>query len=173
MENMEELARYILTTGKQIRDRIFKVQAAHLNLLGSQKACGELSMPQFNVVMTVRSHGPLSMNELSEHLMVSAPSASTMVERLVEKGFLVRTHSEKDRRRVVVQVSPAAEADVRSCETAILNSFVDLVERIGPETAATWREVLQKVEAVLDDQPAYRKPVRVAARSDVHSIADL
>jgi DNA-binding MarR family transcriptional regulator len=172
MEDTQALARYIFTTGKQVRDRIFKAQATHLNLLGRQKACGELSMAQFNVVMTVRTLGPLSLNELSDCLMVSAPSTSAMVERLVEKGLLVRRHCETDRRRVEIQVSPEAEKDVKSCEAAILHSFVELVEQIGPETAATWREVLQKVVTVLDEQPVYRRPVRVASRSDVHSIAD-
>jgi len=84
---------------------------------------------------------------------------------------LIRRSSEKDRRRVVIEVSPGAAEDVRRCEAAILNAFVDLVERIGPETAATWSEVLERVKTVLDERPVYRKPVQVAGRRNVYSIA--
>jgi DNA-binding MarR family transcriptional regulator len=99
--------------------------------------------------MIVRTLGQITMTELSSQLCVSPPSASAMVDRLVEKGILTREHSTEDRRKVMVRVSPEAMEDIKGVEETILSSFVDLVEKIGPETARKWCEVLERVESVL------------------------
>ena len=142
-------ARYIFSTGKLIRDRIFKVQTTHLAACGKSETLGDLSVPQFHAIMTVRTLGQVTMTELSDRLGVSPPSASAMVDRLVEKGILTREHSVKDRRKVVVRVSPEALKHIKGVEETIMRSFVELVEKIGPETARKWCEVLERVKSVL------------------------
>jgi len=99
--------------------------------------------------MIVRSLEQITMTELSSQLCVSPPSASVMVDRLVEKGILIREHSIEDRRKVMVRVSPEAMEDIKGVEKTILRSFVDLVEKIGPETTRKWCEVLERVKSVL------------------------
>ena len=92
------------------------------------------------------------IKELSELLGVAPPSASTMVDRLVEKKILVREMSPEDRRKVIVRVSPEAVADIEKTEEAVLSSFVDLVEKVGPETARKWCEVLERIKFVLEEE---------------------
>ena len=142
-------ARYIFTTGKMIRDHIFRVQSSHLAACGKCEALGELSIPQYHTIMVVRTQGQITMTELSDRLGVSPPSASAMVDRLVGKGILIREHSLEDRRKVVVRISPEAQKDIEGVEDTILRSFVELVEKIGPETARKWCEVLERVKSVL------------------------
>ena len=144
-----EQARYIFSTGKMIRDRIFKTQTSHLAACGKSEALGDLSVPQFHAIMMVRTLGRASMTDLSDLLGVSPPSASAMVDRLVEKGILTREHSDEDRRKVVVSISPEAMKAIEGVEETILRSFVELVEKIGPETARKWCEVLERVKSVL------------------------
>ncbi len=141
-------ARYIFSTGKMIRDRIFRAQAAHLAAFGSE-TLGDLSLPQLHAIMVVRTQGEVTMTELSDRLGVSPPSASVMVDRLVEKEILIREHSVEDRRKVVVRVSPQAVENIEGVEETILRSFVEIVEKIGPETAQKWCEVLEQVKSVL------------------------
>lgn len=151
MQENETLAqaRYIFTTGKIIRDHIFRVQSSHLAACGKSEALGELSIPQYHTIMVVRMWGQITMTELSAQLGVSPPSASAMVDRLVGKGILIREHSREDRRKVVVRISPEALKDIEGLEDTILRSFVELVEKIGPETARKWCEVLERVKSVL------------------------
>ncbi len=132
-----------------IRDRIFKTQTSHLAACGKSEALGDLSVPQFHAIMMVRTLGQASMTDLSDRLGVSPPSASAMVDRLVEKGILTREHSDEDRRKVVVSISPEAMKAIEGVEETILRSFVELVEKIGPETARKWCEVLERVNSVL------------------------
>ncbi len=143
-------AQYIFTTGKIIHDRILKIQSNQL-ATDSCDAFGELSVSQVHVIRLVRKHGTLTMSELAELLGVSPPSASTMVDRLVEKGVLSREHSTEDRRKVVVRISPEAVKKIESVETSVLQLFEGLVEKLGPETTQQWCDVLKRINAVLSD----------------------
>jgi DNA-binding MarR family transcriptional regulator len=74
-----------------------------------------------------------------------------MVDRLVEKGLLSREPSREDRRKVLVSVSPEALQKIDTIEESILQSFVDLVEKIGPKTARMWCQVLKRVREVQEE----------------------
>ena len=147
---IREQARYIFTTGKVIHDRILKIQSNQL-ASDSCDAFGELSVNQVHMIRLVRKHGTLAMSELAVRLGVSPPSASTMVDRLVDKGVLNREHSTEDRRKVVVRISPEAIKKIASVETSILQLFENLVEKLGPETTRQWCRVLGRINAVLSD----------------------
>ncbi len=144
-----ENARYIFSTGKLIHDRIMRVKAEALSCCGDDDMFSELSIPQLHMIMMIRMRGDVSITELSGILGVSPPSASTMVDRLVERAFLTREPSKKDRRKVVVQVAPEVVTRIEKVEERILSSFVDLVEKIGPETTRKWCEVLEQVKYIV------------------------
>lgn len=147
-----EKARYIFTTGKIIHDRIIKIQS-QCRACGEDGVCSELSMGQLHAIRIVRESGELTMSELAGRMAVSPPAASVMVDRLVEKGLLSRKHSTKDRRKVVVCITPEAVHKAEVIESKIMALFVELVDRIGPETTKKWCDVLEHVKSVLVDAP--------------------
>ena len=104
-EDVINQARYIMTTGKMIRDRVFRNISSHVGVTGNDCGFGELSMPQIHAVHVTRDRGHVTVTELADMLGVSPPSASAMVDRLVEKGVFKREQSREDRRKVVVSVS--------------------------------------------------------------------
>ena len=144
-----ERARYIATTGRMVYERIIRIQTEHLSQPCGAKAFQDLSLHQFNTILAVQRHGPVSITELSHLLGVSPPSASNMVERLVEKGILIREPSPDDRRKVVISVSPAVVEEIRHVEESVLGLFVGLVEQLGPETSRKWCEVLGAVKKAI------------------------
>lgn len=146
-----EHARFIFTTGKLIRDRIIRIQASHVEAGGKNGLEGELSLSQLHAVHVIHDCGSVTVGELASALGVSPPSASIMVDRLVEKGLLLREPSREDRRKVLVSISPKALKRIDTIEETILHSFVDLVERIGPKTAQMWCQVLKKVRQVQEE----------------------
>lgn len=152
MDQREKIdrARYISTTGKVIWERIIRIQAEHLSRSCRAEAFGELSMHQFNTVLMVQRHGPLTITGLAGLLGVSPPSASNMVERLVEKGILLREPSPEDRRKVLISVSPEMVEEIQQVESTVLQLFVDLVDRLGPETILKWCEVLGTVKEAVE-----------------------
>lgn len=63
----------------------------------------ELSIAQAHVLATLQHHGALTVGALAESLEITAPTATGIVDRLVERDLVERVRSEEDRR--VVQVS--------------------------------------------------------------------
>ncbi len=146
-----EKAQYICETGKLIHDRIVKIQSGYFSS-SRNGALNDLSITQLNAIKTLWDCGELTMSELADQLAVSPPSASVLVDRLVDKGIFCREHSTKDRRKVVVRVSPEAEKIAEEITSLILQFFVDLVEQIGNETAQKWCDVLARVKTALSEE---------------------
>ncbi len=151
-DTLLEKARYIFTSGRLIHDRVDRVIMAHLLASGKCREFGELSLTQLHAILEIEKKGPLSMSRLAELLGVSPPSASVMVDRLVEKGVLVREHSTEDRRKVVVTISPEIKQNFQDIERVLLTFFVNLVKKLGPETTLQWCEVLSKIKFELEQE---------------------
>ena len=65
----------------------------------------DVSMAQLHVLATLHEHGDMTVGALAEALSISAPSASGVVDRLVERGMVSRERSEDDRRSVRLSLS--------------------------------------------------------------------
>lgn len=149
-EEVFEQARIIFSTGKIVRDRILRIHMSCPVTQGPNSECCDLSLQQMHMVMITRDQGSVTITELADILGVSPPSVSAMVDRLVEKGILMREHSRQDRRKVIVRVSPGTIDNFDTVEEQILQSFVDLMEKIGPETTRKWCEVMERVREVME-----------------------
>jgi len=148
-DELVEKARYLFTAGKLIHDRIYEAGSCYFDDQDETKPDIELSLPQKNLMLVVRRLGPVSMSDLAGQLGVSPPSASAMVDRLVEKKILTREHSTRDRRKVMIRISDDAMSMMDGIEKKMLGVFIDLVEKIGPKTTEKWCQVLNHVESVL------------------------
>ena len=147
------LARYIITHGKVIQDKIIRLHTLQLGQGRYKSMYKDITVSQLQTIISIYNHGEVSMTQLSTLTGVSPPSASVMVDRLVEKGILVRERSARDRRKVMVKISPQAVKGIQQIETGILQSFANLVENIGYETAEQWCEVLDKIKVALEETP--------------------
>jgi DNA-binding MarR family transcriptional regulator len=69
-----------------------------------------LTSQQHQALLAVRTHtGPeaMTIGELADCLLIKNHSAIGLVARLVERGLADRTTSQNDRRRVLVELTPA------------------------------------------------------------------
>jgi len=120
--------------------------------------CTELTFPQFNTLIVVRDATELSIKELAERLHVSPPSASSMVDRMVDMGMLAREHSRQDRREVRVRLAEAGEATLVAVEDEVLQGIGELLEAMGEKGAATWCSVYRRITELLTEHPGEACP---------------
>jgi len=146
-----EQARYIFSVSTMIRRHVFD-SLSQMESCPREKECGEISMAQLNLLLAVRGRTELTLRGLADTLGVSSPSASVMVDKLVDRGMLIRERSPRDRRKVIIGLSDNTASLLASAEKKALATFVNLVREVGPETAKKWGEVLQRVEEVLQKQ---------------------
>ena len=72
-----------------------------------QQAGEELSPSQATALATIDRHGPLTPSELAVRERIQRPTATRLIARLEETGFVDRTPDPLDRRSCVVSLTPA------------------------------------------------------------------
>ncbi len=151
-EKTIQQAQRMLTFGTRMRDHMLKSFVEARDTAEGELG-DKLSPPQIHMLMQIKKKGTsITISELADLLEVSPPSASTMVDRLVEKGALVRERSQKDRRVVVVELSEDAQKLTRMIESFLLQGFTNIIEKIGPELTNDWCDVIDRVEQVLQEE---------------------
>jgi DNA-binding MarR family transcriptional regulator len=72
-----------------------------------QEAGEGLSPSQAAALATIDRHGPLTPSELAVRERIQRPTATRLIARLEETGFVDRTPDPTDRRSCVVSLTPA------------------------------------------------------------------
>lgn len=85
-------------------------------------------------------HGPLTAGDLARHSGLAPASVSGLIDRLEGKGFVCRARDAADRRRVIVEIVPAAI-------TKISELFADFVAGLD-ELYAGYRD--DELAVILD-----------------------
>jgi DNA-binding MarR family transcriptional regulator len=153
-EERVEQARFIHDTIHMIRNRLMP---KHLG--DGSEGCGcfpDLTMPQIHALLAIRDQEITTIKDLAEKLEVSPPSASVMVERLVDQGMASRQQSEADRRTVEVRLTTEGREVLDGVERMMLGAFMALLEKIGPDLSRQWVEVYGRIREVLLNDPAWR-----------------
>lgn len=78
-------------------------------LMGDPEIRG-LTLPQVKALIYLYDNGERSMSELANGLAVSLPSASELVDRLIDRGLVERLPDVSDRRRVLIALTEPAIA---------------------------------------------------------------
>ncbi|MGZ8514162.1 MAG: MarR family winged helix-turn-helix transcriptional regulator [Candidatus Limnocylindrales bacterium] len=88
----------------------FRATMTQLKCASSERLLREgVSMAQVHIMYTVQRHGEMTMSQLADMLSVSDSNATGLVDRMEERGFVVRDRVPEDRRVVVVKVTEAGQ----------------------------------------------------------------
>ena len=69
----------------------------------------ELTFAQARALFMLAARKELTVSQLAKLLDVGKPTASILVQQLVERGLVTRTEHETDRRHTIVRLSPKGE----------------------------------------------------------------
>src|SRR5918912_2505447 len=91
--------------------------AAHLRLVVArtarrlrQEADAGLSPSLISALASIDRHGPLTPSELAAHERVQRPTATRLLARLEEAGYIARTADPQDGRSSLVAITPEGQA---------------------------------------------------------------
>lgn len=98
METREQL---ISTTVAAYMDLFVKMQSAAV----AHWLMFELTFAQARALILLAAKKALTVSQLAKLMDVGNPTASILVQKLVERGLVTRTEDETDRRQTVVQLS--------------------------------------------------------------------
>ena len=69
----------------------------------------DISMPQAKILLILYVHEPRRMSDIAAELDVSLPAATSLVDRLVERQFLLRETLPEDRRVVLCHLTETGQ----------------------------------------------------------------
>ena len=124
------------------RETIYRMAFAYSRMLSFRDAFGRhlsLTASQFVVLIGTayrqESEG-VSIRALSDHTQLAATHVTTEVGRLVDKGLLTKSANARDRRGVLVRLTPKGEAAIRDVNPLLRRVNDCLFQNISREDFA-------------------------------------
>ncbi len=135
-------------------ESLFRTQVAVMRRLRRDPSFQRLAMGEYDVLFNLSRcpTGWTRLNELNNHLLISQPSLSRMVERLEHKGLIQRRQAPEDQRGVLLALTDAGRELQREIGAAHVRSIHEL---LGPLLSAEEMEQLlaltSKIRSGLED----------------------
>lgn len=129
MEILDECARQLLDTTPQI---MRSIRAEMRNHRGH-----DLSVPQFRTLTFIHRNPEVSLSHLADHLGLTLPSTSKLVDGLVNQKVITRRESKEDRRRLTLALTKNGEDILRMARTATQNHLKDVLHELSPDELST------------------------------------
>jgi DNA-binding MarR family transcriptional regulator len=101
-----------------------------------------LTIPEWRVIAVLSRYPGLSAREVAEKSRMDAVAVSRAVNRLLRAGRLRRAVARNDRRRSVLQISPAGAAVYREVAPLALDFERALLESVSPSEGAAFDRLL-------------------------------
>lgn len=154
--------RRLETEIKQTRPFVSACQEAALSILhtadGLRRYYGEAMAPfgvtfqQYNVLRIIKGAGEdgIPSQEIGERMIERSPGMTRLLDRLEQKGLVVRTRSPKDRRVVVCVLIGKSEALLDNMEGSVREVEQRAMASLDVPRLRALTELLNDVRVVLD-----------------------
>jgi DNA-binding MarR family transcriptional regulator len=119
-----------------------------------------ITLPQFRMLVVLRTRGPMKLTTLAEHLDVNPSTATRMIDRLMSAGLVDRQVSPVSRREVVIDLTDTGVSVVGRVTQQRRKEIARIVNRM-PE-----RQRTALVEAFEAFSAAGGEPAAEATRYD-------
>jgi DNA-binding MarR family transcriptional regulator len=105
----------------------------------------DLSVPQFRVLVYLNRHEGASLSDIAEHMGLTLPSMSKMIDGLVARHLVTRQMNPADRRRVTLAPTTLGRREMHSAYKATESR---LAERLATLPASGRRTILKAMQVL-------------------------
>ena len=92
-----------------------------------------LSVPQFRVLAFLSHHPGASLSDVADHIGITRASASTMVERLVQRNVVDRQEDPNERRHIMLKLTPTGSDLLEEMRNSTRQKIAELLDELTPE----------------------------------------
>jgi len=101
-----------------------------------------LSFTQVKTLHLLRDGGDVHVTDVADSLGMSLPAMSRSLDGLVQRGFVGRKESEKDRRAKLLRLLPAGRATIDEIDRARLSAIEDVMATLTDSERAGLHDAL-------------------------------
>jgi DNA-binding MarR family transcriptional regulator len=113
----------------------------------------DVTLPQYRVLVLLGSRGPQRAADLAAALRVNPSTATRMIERLVRKQLVRRTHARDDRRSLRISLSPPGRALVTQVTGRRREEVATILEHMPGEGRTALLLALRSFAAAAGEVP--------------------
>lgn len=107
---------------------------------------------QIMVLMQYRDR-PFTVSELAKRRKVSLQSASTLIQRLVDRGWIVRTPDPNDRRQTLLELTPEGMEHAQAVHEQFISNMAEVLEPLTSEELEAGEIFLAALQRILQVMP--------------------
>lgn len=138
-----------------IGESIDYLQRYTMKSLQKQAEDHGVTVPQIRVIGEVFAHKTVSIKFLSQNLKMTQSTVSDIVDRLVSKGFLVKTANSKDKRLADISLSPRLDEDIDESIAQLKNqSLIGALDRLSAEEQETVEQGMRLLVSAVKEEMA-------------------
>ena len=108
-----------------------------------------LTYQQYNVLRIVETRGATAQAEIARRLLVSAPVVTRLASALVDGGLLDRRSDPKDRRSVLLALTPKGRRRVNAMRSDLLAAAHELIEPLPEDRRAAVGAAIDELQVLL------------------------
>ena len=112
----------------------------------------ELSVPQFRTLNFLSGHKGASLSEVADHIGLTLPSMSTLVDGLVARNFAVRRTHVDDRRRVTLELTERGQSTLRTARDATQDYLAGQLETVSSEDRNTVTKSMRILKSIFEEK---------------------
>ena len=120
-------------------------------------SAADLTFTQLRGLSVLARRQPLRMSDLAEALGMTAASASALIDRMVQRGFVTRRSDPDDRRTVLVELSRRGQRILDIMERGSSDHFTRMIEKMTAserDALATTLQAFLRISAQSADRLA-------------------
>ena len=112
----------------------------------------DISVPQFRTLRFIQRNPDSSLSYLAEHLGLTLPSVSKLVDGLVKQKLLVRHESSVDRRQLMLLLTRSGSSIVDSARSEAQQNLANKLNSLSENELKTISEAMQLLRPIFDTQ---------------------
>ena len=114
----------------------------------------EVSIPQFRTLVFISRHNGASLSDAADHIGLTLPSMSTMIDGLVTRNLLLRRTDPHDRRRMTLTLTERGRTTLRGARESTLTYLSGLLRNIPTSDRATLVRGMQILKSIFAKEAA-------------------
>ena len=104
-----------------------------------------LTIAEASAIYAVGPDEPKTMKQIAETLGVAVSTPTRTIDRLLEKGFVNRKVGEKDRRKLLIELTPKGKKLLVDIDKENLEITKKMLNGLNDEEIETFKEILFKI----------------------------
>jgi DNA-binding MarR family transcriptional regulator len=136
---------------RELMDVVPMVMRSIRTEMRSHRVAG-LSVPQFRTMLFIRRNPGTSLVNVADHLGLTPPSTSKLIDGLVTRVLVERQGSSQDRRRIALKLSAKGEQSLDVADRATQENLVAKIQSLSPSEREVLVQALQLLKVAFSTQ---------------------